>query len=124
MMRLTRHERGFTLLEVLAVVSIIATLLAILMPSLGRAKIEVMRAACLSNLNQLGKAWQLYFDANQDRFLRAINADINYGGRQGRGAAAFGSDPNKPVPKPSPPGRERKDAAVIQIWLGGGPTHF
>ena len=55
---------------------------------------------CLSHLKGLGTAWNLYLTAHGGRFLQGPNADINYGGRQGVGAAAFGSDPSKPVPKP------------------------
>jgi Tfp pilus assembly major pilin PilA len=60
-----RH-RGFTILELLAVVATIATLAALLLPVLGKAKIKAQRTSCLSNLRQLGYAWVMYKDDNSD----------------------------------------------------------
>lgn len=57
---LSRCARGFTLIEVLVVVSIIALLIAILLPSLARAKEMGRRASCLSNLHQQGLAMTAY----------------------------------------------------------------
>jgi prepilin-type N-terminal cleavage/methylation domain-containing protein len=60
-----RH-RGFTLLELLAVVATIATLAALLLPVLGKAKIKAQRTTCVSNLRQLGYAWVMYKDDNNE----------------------------------------------------------
>ncbi|UCD29492.1 MAG: prepilin-type N-terminal cleavage/methylation domain-containing protein [Planctomycetota bacterium] len=51
---------GFTLIEILVVVAIIALLIAILVPSLSRAKDQAIRAACASNLRQQGIAMSSY----------------------------------------------------------------
>jgi prepilin-type N-terminal cleavage/methylation domain-containing protein len=59
-------RRGFTLLELLAVIGTIATLAALLLPVLGKAKIKAQRTSCLSNLRQLGYAWVMYKDENND----------------------------------------------------------
>jgi prepilin-type N-terminal cleavage/methylation domain-containing protein/prepilin-type processing-associated H-X9-DG protein len=56
------RNRGFTLIEILVVVAIIALLLAILLPSLGRAKEVSRQVVCESNLHQFGIALQMYVD--------------------------------------------------------------
>lgn len=61
--------KAFTLIELLVVIAIIAILLAILMPSLNRAREQGKRAACLSNLRQLMLAWTLYADDNDDKIV-------------------------------------------------------
>ena len=52
-------------------IAIIALLMAILMPILQRAREQGQRAVCLSNLKQLGLAWILYADDNDDRLVRS-----------------------------------------------------
>lgn len=61
-------RRAFTLIELLTVVAIIATLAALLLPALGRARDQARRAGCISNLRQQGLAWRLYLDENTGRF--------------------------------------------------------
>jgi prepilin-type N-terminal cleavage/methylation domain-containing protein len=51
---------GFTLIELLVVIAIIAILAAILFPVFARARESARRATCLSNLKQLGTAFQMY----------------------------------------------------------------
>ena len=57
-------RRGFTLVELLVVISIIALLMAILMPALNRARELGRRAVCMGNLKQLALAWVMYADEN------------------------------------------------------------
>ena len=60
-------RNGFTLMEMLVVVAILALLAALIMTGLAAAKISAKRAVCQSNLNQLGLALALYvseFHAN------------------------------------------------------------
>ncbi|MCE5341594.1 MAG: type II secretion system GspH family protein [Planctomycetaceae bacterium] len=60
--------KGFTLVELLVVISIIAVLLAVLMPSLRKAKEQANFVICKNNLRQIGLAGTMYLQANNNAF--------------------------------------------------------
>jgi prepilin-type N-terminal cleavage/methylation domain-containing protein/prepilin-type processing-associated H-X9-DG protein len=61
-----RTKRAFTLIELLVVVAIIAILAAILFPVFAQAREAARKSACLSNVRQLGTAFQMYAADHDD----------------------------------------------------------
>lgn len=63
--RVRRPVRAFTLIELLVVIGIIAILMTLAVPMIGRGLRFANRTRCASNLKQLGLAVSLYMDHNQ-----------------------------------------------------------
>jgi len=59
-------RRAFTLIELLVVISVIAVLMAILLPALQRARKQAAGSACLANVKSISTAWFMYHLDNDD----------------------------------------------------------
>jgi len=69
-MKQVSKKAGFTLVELLVVIGIIALLISILLPSLNKARETANRVKCAANLKQIGNALLLYANENKGLFPR------------------------------------------------------
>lgn len=73
--------RGFTLVELLVVIGIIALLISILLPALGAARAESVKLKCLAQLKEIGSLALQYANENQGRVPKDYNYDDQYRGK-------------------------------------------
>jgi prepilin-type N-terminal cleavage/methylation domain-containing protein/prepilin-type processing-associated H-X9-DG protein len=86
MRQITRTARprtaGFTLVELLVVIGIIAVLIGVLLPALNKAREAANSTVCLSNMRQMGSAWCIYLSQNKNHLPYYIWHNAPPGGTQ------------------------------------------
>src|SRR6187397_4307 len=62
-----RIRRGFTLIEILVVIAIIAILIGILLPVITKARKSAQRTTCAAHLSEFGKLFQIYLNESKGK---------------------------------------------------------
>lgn len=70
-----RPRAGFTLIDVLVTLAVVAVLIGIMLPSLGRVRELSRQVVCRSNLRQVGLGMAMYADASRDQLPYSVFID-------------------------------------------------
>lgn len=109
------RKNGFTLIELLVVIAIIGLLLAILVPSLQKARLAVEELICRTNLKQYGLAGKMYMDDYNAKFPNAW--DSIFKSRDPSRQCQWHDILRYPEKRP-------ELAGSLWNYLGGGKIHY
>src|SRR5688572_19621811 len=127
-----RRRAGFTLVELLVVIGIIAILISVLLPTLGRARESAKRTQCLSNLRQIAVMLNMYANA----YNQQVPIGVSGSGAAGsaiaeannynitRPTTALGADPEFQIVRYVGLGLLIKAGYVKEDRAGGSATIF
>src|SRR6476661_5458925 len=62
-------RRGFTLTELIVAIGLIVVLASLLLPAVGKVRAAANTSVCLSNLRQIGTAWEMYTAEHRGRLM-------------------------------------------------------
>lgn len=114
--------RAFTLIELLVVVAIIAILLGILLPALGKARRAALATECASNIRQLQLANDLYASDHDDRFMPGAAAIETTNLNRWHGTRARSGEPFTPGRAPITPYLEESGSTSVRACPNFAPT--
>jgi prepilin-type N-terminal cleavage/methylation domain-containing protein/prepilin-type processing-associated H-X9-DG protein len=117
-------SRGFTLIDLLVVIAIIAILAAMLLPALAKAKETAKKAQCINNLHEMGMALFLYADENSGMVPRAdgphwyqvLSPTLGTRSTNNFSQVKLYACPSYPTPEPNFPGQIQLVSYVVNGW--------
>jgi prepilin-type N-terminal cleavage/methylation domain-containing protein len=120
--RLSRtSRRGFTIVELLVVLAIVGLLLALLIPSLSRARAQAMRTQCLNNIRQIGIGIVIYVHDYDELPPPEVR---NTGVALMAGPVWYSSPQTGLLALGAPGGFVRSSLACPEGWASGGESRW